>query len=148
MSTRKHKPADISTAAALLLAAECAQANSEPADLVKYTSALAYALGVTRQTVHAWRRRPDAPKRTGGCWSVREWRGYIKASGLAAAQKVDRTTAIGEICTSILNKLPPRISRHRLHQLLARVETALRISLPGSRFRSAGYDSVSRRANV
>ena len=61
----------------------------------------------------------------------------MKAHELAAAQTVDRTTATAEICTAILGKLPPRLSRHRLQQLLARIETALHISLPGSRFRGA-----------
>lgn len=147
MSMREHTPADAATASALLQAAR-ARTSLEPADLVKYTSSLALELGVTRQTVHAWRRRPDAPKRTGGYWSVREWQEYVNASGLASKQKLDRTTVISEICTSVLSKLPPRLSRHRLQQLLARVETALHISLPGSRFRSGSCDSASRRAHV
>jgi hypothetical protein len=148
MSLREHTPTDPATASALLRAAQRARASLEPTDLIKYTSSLAHELGVTRQTVHAWRRRPDAPKRTGGYWSVREWQEYVNASGLASKQKLDRTTVISEICTSVLSKLPPRLSRRRLQQLLARVETALHISLPGSRFRSAGYESTSRRANV
>jgi hypothetical protein len=148
MSMREHTPTAPATASALLQAAQRARASLEPTDLVKYTSSLAHELGVTRQTVHTWRRRPDAPKRTGGYWSVREWQEYVKACGLANAQTVDRTTVITEICTSILNNLPPRLSRHRLQQLLARVEIALHISLPGSRFRSGGCDSASRRAHV
>jgi hypothetical protein len=147
MSLREHTPTDPATASALLQAAQRARASLEPADLVKYSS-LAHELGVTRQTVHAWRRRPDAPKRTGGYWSVRERQEYMKTRGLANAQTVDRTTVITEICTSILNNLPPRLSRHRLQQLLSRVETALHISLPGSRFRSASCDSASPRAHV
>jgi len=126
---------------ALLLAAMNAQTNAEPPDLVKYTSVLADALGVSRQAVHAWRHRPDAPQRIGGFWSVREWREYVKSRGLAAAQTVDRATVISEICTVILNKLPPRLSRLRLDYVLSRIETALHISLAGSRFRSAGCDT-------
>ena len=135
-------------ASALLHAATSARANTEPPDLVKYTNALACALGVSRQAVHAWRHRPGAPRRTGGYWSVREWQEYMKAHELAAAQTVDRTTATAEICTAILGKLPPRLSRHRLQQLLARIETALHISLPGSRFRSGGCGAKSRRGDV
>ena len=125
-------------ASTLLHAAEGANARTEPPDLIKFTSALADALGVSRQAVQSWRHRPGAPRRTGGYWSVREWQEYMKAHELAAAQTVDRTTATAEICTAILGKLPPRLSRHRLQQLLARIETALHISLPGSRFRSGG----------
>jgi hypothetical protein len=148
MSLREHTPTAPATASALLQAAQRARASLEPTDLIKYTSSLAQELGVTRQTVHAWRRRADAPKRTGGYWSVREWQEYMRTHGLASAQTVDRTTVITEICTSILNNLPPRLSRHRLQQLLSRVETALHISLPGSRFRSASCDTALRRANV
>lgn len=133
---------------ALLRAATSARANSEPPDLVRYTNTLADALGVSRQAVHSWRHRPDAPQRTGGYWSVAEWQKYMTAHGLAAAQTVNRTTAIADICTAILNKLPPRLSRHRLQVLLARVETALHIALPGSRFRSDGCGSKPRRGDV
>jgi hypothetical protein len=63
-SKRRHKRRDDSSA--LLLAAMSAKTSAEPPDLVKYTSGLADALGVSRQAVHVWRFRPDAPQRTGG----------------------------------------------------------------------------------
>lgn len=121
---------------ALLATAMKAQSSTEPPDLVKHTTALADALGVTRQSVHAWRRRADAPKRTGGFWSIGEWQDYMKKHQLADTQSVGRIAITAEVCQLIVSKLPPQMSRQRLRQLLARVETALRSSLNGTRFRS------------
>lgn len=132
----------------LLHAASRVFSDVQPLDLVRYTSALADALGVTRQTVHAWRRRPDAPKRIGRFWSIREWRDYMKTHQLAANGTVDRATAISEICATVLDKIPPRLSRHRLQHVLAHVKTALHISLPGTRFRSDACDTREPRRDV
>ena len=122
---------------ALLHAAGAASAKCELSDLVKYTTALADALGVSRQAVHTWQRRPDSPRRIGGYWSVRAWQDYMKAHNLAVAQKVDRATAVTELCTVVMNNLPPRLPRRRLLRLLERIETALHVTFAGTRFRSA-----------
>jgi len=122
---------------ALLDAASDANAKCELSDLVKYTTTLADALGVSRQAVHTWQRRPDSPRRFGGCWSVRAWQNYMKAYDLAVAQKVDRATAVTEVCTVVMNNLPPRLPRRRLMRLLERIETALHKTFAGTRFRPA-----------
>jgi hypothetical protein len=121
---------------------------SDLADLVKYTSALADALGVSRQAVHTWQRRSDAPARKGGFWSIREWQDYMRKHSLAATQRLDRTTAVTEVCSLVMNNLPPQITRRRLHRLLARVETALHVICPGTRFRPATYIHAPSQENV
>jgi hypothetical protein len=131
---------NMADSATLLKAAVNAAATDLP-DLVRCTTALADALGVTRQAVHAWRRRPDAPQRKDGCWSVREWQAYMQTHRLAEAQNVGRIAAATEICELVISHLPPRITRKRLRQVMDRLKTALHISLAGSRLRSETCDT-------
>jgi hypothetical protein len=132
----------------LLRAAESAESMRLPPDQVRYTTELADALGVSRQAVHAWRRFPNSPRRTGGFWSICEWQAFMKVHNLAEMQPVDRATVLSEICTLVLDKLPPRLTRKRLHELLGRVEIALHSALPGSRFRSGACVGGRVRKNV
>ena len=117
--------------------------NNPIPDFVKTTSALADELGVSRQSIHTWSRRDDAPKRIGGFWSVIEWRCYMQTHGLAPNQPVSRITAVGEVCEVVLAALPAHVSRHRIEVLKMHIKRALHSVLPGTRFRSETYNHAT-----
>src|SRR5436305_2041323 len=105
-------------------------AEIDPDNFVKTIVDLAERLGVSRQALHVWCKRADAPRRFGGFWNVAQWRSFVDDRNLAPRETVTRTTAVIEICHYLSERLPQKMSRRQFRELKKRVIIALHFSCP------------------
>jgi len=88
-------------------------------DYARNTAALARRLAVSRQSIHSWIRNPDAPKRINGRWYVPSWFDFMRTHKLNPDRELDQSEVIAEVSSVLRNRLPTRVQRRKVQQLLA-----------------------------
>ena len=121
-------------------------AENDPDNFAKTTVELALRLGVSRQALHTWRKRANAPHSVGGFWNVAAWKRFIDDGNLAPRETVSRTTAVIEICHYLTERLPVKMSRREFRQFKKGVASALHCSCRATRF-AANLSGVDRSPN-
>jgi len=95
-----------------------------PTRLVRYTTTLAWRLGVTRRTINRWMKLPGAPQKINGRWDVWDWIDFITAQGLYSGQ-MDRCCVALNVAGLINDRLPERVTRLTERILMELIEHLL-----------------------